>query len=231
MTETLSLLEVYNILLNFQGPQHWWPGETPDEIIIGAILTQNVAWKNVVKALDNLHSAGIYTLKDLDALPVEAIAPLIRPTLYYNQKAKKLKTFTNFLRESYQFNLNKMFSEELQTLRSEILKLKGLGPETVDSILLYAGSKPVFVVDAYTIRLLTRLGFTDKKMNYSEWQKFITERIPQDIALYNDFHAQIVCLCKDICRNKPLCKNCPLTSYCTYYLKNKENPAAPSYFF
>lgn len=228
MPKTLSLPQVYNILLNFQGPQHWWPGETPDEIIIGAILTQNVAWKNVVKALDNLHSAGIYTLKDLDAFQVEAIAPLIRPTLYYNQKAMKLKTFTNFLRERYQFNLHRMFSEELQTLRSEMLKLKGLGPETVDSILLYAGSKPVFVIDAYTIRLLTRLGFTDKKMNYSQWQKFITERIPQDIALYNDFHAQIVCLCKDICRNKPRCENCPLTSYCTYYLKNKENPVASS---
>ena len=217
MPENLSLLEVYNILRSFQGPQHWWPGETPDEIIIGAILTQNVSWNNVVKALNNLHSAGIYTLKDLDAQPVEAIAPLIRPTLYYNQKALKLKTFTRFLRENYQFDLNKMFSQDLQTLRSEMLKLKGLGLETVDSILLYAGSKPVFVIDAYTIRLLTRLGFTDKEMNYSQWQKFITERIPQNIEIYNDFHAQIVNLCKDICRHKPLYKNCPLISYCSYY--------------
>ncbi|HQC59039.1 MAG TPA: hypothetical protein PK143_06335, partial [Candidatus Syntrophosphaera thermopropionivorans] len=123
MPKTLSLLEVYNILLNFQGPQHWWPGETQDEIIIGAILTQNVSWKNVVKALNNLHSAGIYTLKDLDALSVEAIAPLIRSTLYYNQKALKLKTFTNFLRERYQFDLQQMFAEDLKTLRSEMLKL------------------------------------------------------------------------------------------------------------
>jgi len=228
MPKTISLPQVYSILRNHQGPQHWWPGETPDEIIIGAILTQNVSWKNVVKALNNLHSAGIYTLKDLYALPVEAIAPLIRPTLYYNQKAMKLKTFTNFLRERYQFNLSKMFSEELQTLRSEMLKLKGLGPETVDSILLYAGSKPVFVIDAYTIRLLTRLGFTDKEMIYSQWQKFITERIPANVELYNDFHAQIVNLCKNICRNKPLCKSCPLISYCAYYLKNKENPVASS---
>jgi len=109
-----------------------------------------------------------------------------------------------------------------------MLKLKGLGPETVDSILLYAGSKPVFVVDAYTIRLLTRLGFTDKKMNYSQWQEFITERIPQDVELYNDFHAQIVNLCKDICRNKPRCEICPLTLYCTYYQQNKENPVTSS---
>ena len=228
MPKTLSLLEVYNILLNFQGPQHWWPGETQDEIIIGAILTQNVSWNNVVKALNNLHSAGIYTLKDLDALSVEAIAPLIRSTLYYNQKAIKLKTFTNFLRERYQFNLQQMFAEDLKTLRSEMLKLKGLGPETVDSILLYAGSKPVFVVDAYTIRLLTRLGFTDKKMNYSQWQEFITERIPQDVELYNDFHAQIVNLCKDICRNKPRCEICPLTLYCTYYQQNKDNSVTSS---
>ena len=104
-----------------------------------------------------------------------------------------------------------------------MLKLKGLGPETVDSILLYAGSKPVFVVDAYTISLLSRLGFTDKKMNYSQWQEFITERIPQDIELYNDFHAQIVNLCKDICRSKPRCEICPLTSYCAYYQQNKKN--------
>jgi endonuclease-3 related protein len=228
MPKTLSLLEVYNILLNFQGPQHWWPGETQDEIIIGAILTQNVSWKNVVKAINNLHSAGIYTLKELDALSVEAIAPLIRSTLYYNQKAIKLKTFTNFLRERYQFDLQQMFAEDLKTLRSEMLKLKGLGPETVDSILLYAGSKPVFVVDAYTIRLLFRLGFTDKKMNYSQWQEFITERIPQDIELYNDFHAQIVNLCKDICRNKPRCEICPLTLYCTYYQQNKDNSVTSS---
>jgi endonuclease-3 related protein len=211
-----SLPHLYQILYDHYGHQHWWPGDTPDEIIIGAILTQSVSWSNVVKALDNLSNAGINTLEDIHRTPAEDLAPLIRSSLYYNQKAKKLKAFAQFFHDRFAFDFKQMFTTPLDDLRRLMLSVKGLGPETVDSILLYAGGLPVFVVDAYTVRLLTRLGYSNDKLSYNQWQGLICSAIPRDIGLYNDFHAQIVFHCKAFCASRPQCGECPLLKFCPY---------------
>jgi len=210
----LLLPETYQFLLNRNGCQKWWPGQTRDEIIIGAILTQSVAWGNVAKALAALAESGITSLGDVHATPVEILAPLLRPSLYYNQKALRLKGFADFLAETCGFDLDRLFTEDLSDLRARLLALKGLGPETVDSILLYAGGLPVFVVDAYTKRLLSRLGHAVERLDYHQLQDYICARIPQEVTLYNDFHAQIVRQCKDFCKKTSLCSGCPLRAVC-----------------
>lgn len=210
----LKLIELYNKLLASAGHQNWWPGETQDEIVIGAILTQSVAWKNVEKALANLQEAGVHTLLDIHHCSVEKLAPLIRPTLYYNQKAIKLKRFAAYFVERYQADFKQLFGQNLAELRAQLLSIKGLGPETVDSILLYAGNLPVFVCDAYTNRLMQRLGYASEAQSYDFWQSMFMENLPCDPALYNDFHAQIVIQCKDICRPEPSCASCCLQDCC-----------------
>ncbi len=209
-----SLSELYQKLQHRFGYQNWWPGETPDEIVIGAILTQSVAWRNVELAQQNLKKAGITRIEQLYHIPAETIAPLIKPTLYYNQKALKLHSFARVFVEEYAANYEVMFSQPLVLLRTRLLAIKGLGPETVDSILLYAGNLPVFVCDAYTNRLLVRLGYSEVTRSYDYWQAFISSRIPCKIEIYNDFHAQIVVLCKYFCKTKPLCFSCPLNDCC-----------------
>lgn len=211
---TLELMDIYRLLLERFGNRKWWPGETLDEIIIGAILTQSVAWTNVETALRMLSEKGIRSLEDVLATPEAELAPLIRSTLYYNQKTQKLKNFARFFQAEYGSKYPKMFATELPILRQKMLAIKGLGPETVDSILLYAGGLPVFVVDSYTDRLLVRLGFSAGPKSYAQWQEFICSRIPENIELYQDFHAQIDCLCKALCKPVPRCGSCPLSGYC-----------------
>lgn len=209
----IDLIEVYQTLLDRFGHRHWWPGDTPFEICVGAILAQNTNWKNVQRAISNLKQAGILSYKKMREIPVESLAELIRPSGYFNQKAKKLKAFLEFLAREYTGSLSSMFREKTPVLREKLLGVKGIGPETADSILLYAGNHPVFVVDLYTYRVATRHGWLPEEANYAELQQYFQERIPNDLALYNDFHAQIVAVGAAYCRKKPDCEACPLYRY------------------
>lgn len=188
----------------------WWPGETPFEVIVGAILTQNTNWDNVAKAIHNLKTAGMLCPVKLNATDELEIAGLIRPSGYYNVKARRLRNFLKFLFDEFGGDIDAMFSAGAKKLRGMLLKVNGVGEETADSILLYAGVLPVFVVDAYTRRIMKRHGVFEGDPPYSEIQKLITSNISQKTSLYNQFHALIVQAGKDFCRKKPLCEQCPL---------------------
>ncbi|MCK4311753.1 MAG: endonuclease III domain-containing protein [Candidatus Cloacimonetes bacterium] len=214
MKSSVILEIIYKKLLKAFHHRNWWPGDTADEIIIGAILTQNVSWNNVEKAIENLKQHNLCTIEQIHHSNMEKITPHIRSTFYFNEKAKKLKNFTEFLYTHYNGDVCKMFQTTTWTLRKQLLQIKGIGEETADSILLYAGEKPVFVIDAYTKRIFSRIGLTKPDWSYTEYQQFFMENLPEDIGLYNDFHAQIVNLGKSICRIKPLCDECPLNNFC-----------------
>ena len=210
-------MEIYCRLRSVFGHQRWWPGETREEVIIGAILTQNVAWKNVETAIDSLRQHNLLALKAIHEADTAEIAVLIRPTRFYNQKAQKLKRLSGLLFDRYRCDLDAMFSEDVDQLRQELLGIGGLGEETVDSILLYAGSKAVFVVDAYTKRIFSRLGLTDERWSYRVYREFFMQRLDMDAELYNDYHAQIVHLGRLYCKkNGPCCTRCPLNDLCRY---------------
>jgi len=197
--------KIYKALNEHFGGLHWWPGETPFEIAVGAILTQNTNWKNVEIAIDNLKQADLLDSLSLYAAEDSVVAELIRSSGYYNIKTKRLKAFLQFLQEEYAGNMDKMFNEELQTLREKLLGVNGIGEETADSILLYGGGKPVFVVDAYTRRILERHGIISQHRSYKEIQALFMENLPQDTSLYNQYHALLVNTGKCFCRKKPLC--------------------------
>ena len=207
------MVGMFTELLNHFGPQHWWPGETELEVIVGAVLTQNTNWKNVEKAILNLKEKGLLSLHRLNALSVLELAQLIRPAGYFNIKAKRLKNLIDLLRERYHLDLSRLLDEETDTLRQKLLSVNGIGPETADSILLYAGHRPVFVVDAYTHRILRRHGMTDEQTDYHELQSLFMDHLPDDPALFNEFHALIVKTGKEYCRRKPLCHLCPLQEW------------------
>lgn len=200
-------------MLNTLGPQQWWPGETPFEVVIGAILTQNTSWSNVEKAIKNLKAAdrlspnGIYELSTIE------LAQLIRPSGFFNVKAKRVKTFINWLFSRYEGDLSRMFRQDLQTLRDELLSVKGIGPETADSILLYAGNMPTFVVDAYTHRIFSRHGFISEESTYDEMKAFFEENLPEDVRLFNEYHALLVQIGKRYCKPKKACEPCPLKDF------------------
>ncbi|MGC9327804.1 MAG: endonuclease III domain-containing protein [Candidatus Hinthialibacter sp.] len=209
----IDLMEVYQTLLHHFGHRNWWPGETPMEICIGAILTQNTNWKNVERAIANLKQAHFLSYKGLKDAPLDRVRECIRPSGYYNQKALKLKAFTVFLAKEYSGSLAKMFREETPILRQKLLRVKGIGPETADSILLYAGRHPVFVIDLYTYRIVTRHGWLPEETRYEELQEFFQDNIPPDVDLYNDFHAQLVAAGANYCRKTPQCEECPLKRF------------------
>lgn len=203
--------EVFTRLLNYFGPQHWWPGDTPLEIIVGAILTQGVNWSNVEKAIKNLKQEDLLEVKGLYQVNESKLARLIRPTGYYNMKAKKIKALINFLCEKYDGQLDKMFTQPLSKLRSQLLDVYGIGPETADSILLYAGGYPVFVIDAYTKRIFSRLGYVSPDIKYHDLQQRITSSFPEDVDKYNEYHALLVALGNNKCKKtNPECGYCPL---------------------
>lgn len=205
------IAEIYRKLYAHFGPQGWWPGDSPFEVIVGAILTQNTNWQNVSKAIDNLRKAGALTAKRLYCLSESKLAELIRPSGYYNIKARRLKHFLDFLFQNYNGSLKKMFNRPLGDLRDEILNIKGIGPETADSILLYAADLPIFVVDAYTKRIFSRHRLISENAAYSEVQKIFMQNIKNDVQLYNEYHALIVRLGKEICKkNNPKCEICPI---------------------
>ena len=206
-----SLLDIYNRLYAHFGPRRWWPAEGPFEVMMGAILTQNTAWSNVEKAISNLKSKKVLTPRKIERIPIASLRALIRPSGFYNEKAKKLKNFVNFLMRSCKGNLNKLRFCDTDTLRAELLNVKGIGPETVDSILLYALGKPVFVIDGYTKRIFARHELLPEHATYEEAQGFFMRNLPRKRKLFNEYHALIVEAGKNYCKkSKPLCKICPL---------------------
>lgn len=211
---TRYLMDIYERLLGRYGPQHWWPAQTRFEIIIGAILTQSIAWSNVEKAIANLKTAQVLDPDVLHTLSVDELAQLIRPAGYYNAKARKIKALVSHLHEYYQHDLDALFAEELDTLRNELLSIYGIGPETADSIILYAAGKAIFVVDAYTRRLLSRLGLVSNKVNYSDLQATFEDNLPHRTLLFQEYHALIVQHAQTTCRKRPLCTACPLLPIC-----------------
>lgn len=208
-----ELYEVYKVLRKTFGHQHWWPGQTPFEVMVGAILTQNTAWTNVEKAILNLKKAGKLSLNALRLLPKKKLAVLIRPAGYFNIKADRLKHFIRFFIREYQGDLRRMRREPLAILRQKLLRVNGVGPETADSILLYALNKRAFVIDAYTKRIFARHGAGHVTDPYEDWQKLFVGALPRNTALYNDYHAQIVRVAKNYCRKAARCHSCPLRHF------------------
>jgi endonuclease III related protein len=205
------LIEVYRRLLSAFGPQHWWPGETRFEMMVGAMLTQNTSWQNVERAIGNLREADLLDPHALYAVPVEELEELIRPAGYFRVKAKRLRSLLEYLVERYDGSLDAMFQTSLSDLRQELLAVHGVGPETADSILLYAGGLPSFVVDAYTHRVFARHGWISYDSDYHQIQDYVQAELPQDVPMYNEFHALLVRLGKDYCRkSNPKCAECPL---------------------
>lgn len=205
------LKKIYNLLYNAFGEMHWWPGDGQFEIIVGAILTQNTSWKNVEQAIENLKKENLLTPERMNKISEARLAEIIKPSGFYNQKAKKLKEFLNFFFKRFNGSFEKFSKETLFSLRQKLLSITGIGNETADSILLYALNKPIFVVDAYTKRVLTRHKIIDEKADYNEIERLFMENLLEDVKLFNNYHALFVRLGKDICKKtKPLCKGCPL---------------------
>ncbi|MDD5015768.1 MAG: endonuclease III domain-containing protein [Atribacterota bacterium] len=205
------LLKIYNSLYHYFGPLHWWPGDTPFEIMVGAILTQNTSWSNVEKAINNLKKEKLLKPQKIYNLSQEKLAQLIKPSGYYNIKAQRLKNFLDLFVKEFEGSTNEMFSDDSKELRKKLLKVNGIGPETADSILLYAGNKPFFVVDAYTKRIFSRHELISKDDSYCQIQEFFIKNLDRDVKLFNQFHAQIVMLGKTICtRRNPDCTKCPI---------------------
>jgi endonuclease-3 related protein len=208
------LSEIFHVLSSSHGPQHWWPGDTPFEVMVGAILTQNTAWQNVAQAIGNLERERLLRANALLHAEPERVKALIAPAGYYNVKYERLMGLLRYL-ASYGLELEELRRLPLAQVRDELLAVKGVGPETADSIVLYALERPVFVVDAYTRRLFSRLGHEwMEKATYDEVQGFFMEALPRDTAVYNEFHALIVVHCKDTCKKKPRCEGCCLFSLC-----------------
>lgn len=199
------------------GPRNWWPADTPFEVCMGAILTQNVAWRNVVKAISALREEGLLSVESIYHAPVEKIGVLIRPTRYFNQKARRLKDFCGLVVEKYQSDLQRLFGLPVEDLRKELLGVKGIGKETADSIILYAANKPIFVVDSYTARIFSRLGIIPESWGYDRIQEFFTGSLPESVELFNQYHALIDGTGHYYCSGTPpRCGGCPLADCCRY---------------
>jgi endonuclease-3 related protein len=214
MTPSDRLLEIYRLLYDTYGPQHWWPGETPFEVIVGAILTQSAAWSNVEKAIGNLKGAGALSPEGLARLSERELARLIHPAGYFNAKARKIKAFVALLSRRFDGELERLLAVPVEELRPLLLATHGIGPETADSILLYAAGRPVFVIDAYTRRVFSRLGMTPGRDSYDSWQALFMENLEADAAMFNEYHALIVHHGKNVCHRKPRCEVCPLLEGC-----------------
>jgi endonuclease-3 related protein len=204
-------MDMFDLLLDHYGPRNWWPAETALEMMVGAILTQNTNWKNVEKAIENLKKKSLISLDALCSVSTAELAQEIRPAGYYNIKARRLKNLINFIVNHYHGDLDTLLGDETRTLRRGLLSVNGIGPETADSILLYAANRPVFVIDAYTHRILSRHGMTEEQVTYQELQELFMDNLPDDSSLFNEFHALIVETGKDFCRKRPLCDKCPLS--------------------
>lgn len=205
-----ALQRVYDALFQAYGHQHWWPGETPFEVMIGAVLVQNTAWKNVEKAIEILRDQDLLDPRALFQLPLEELAELIRPAGYYRLKARRLHNLLALLVGRHNASLDEMFQSDVSTLREELLGINGIGPETADSILLYAGQFPTFVVDTYTYRVFARHGWIDFGASYDEIKEYFESGLEKDAVLYNEYHALLVRVGHTHCRKTPKCEGCPL---------------------
>lgn len=211
MDKSNRIASIYRSLHKKYGPQGWWPGNSPLECILGAILTQNTSWANVEKAINNLKKLDLISVDKLNLVTAGELGQLIRPSGYYNQKAIKIKSFLEFLSTGYGGSLDKMFDEDLEVLRQKLLKIRGIGPETADCILLYAGNKPIFVIDAYTYRILSRHGIVPEETNYNEMQEIVMDSLKQDAEMFNNYHALLVKVGKEHCKkSNPKCAGCPI---------------------
>jgi len=204
------LKDIYKRLYNKFGRQHWWPGDTAFEVMVGAILTQNTSWKNVEKAIKNIDSGKLLDPFKLYGLRDNKLARLIRPAGYYNVKTRRLKNYLKLFISEYGADVHRMKKMPLAKLRNSLLTVNGIGKETADSILLYALNRPVFVIDAYTRRFLSRHNLIKRNATYDQLQGLFTRNLPNEAKLFNEYHALIVRLCKELCKSKPDCKECPL---------------------
>ena len=207
----LSLMELYETLYSFYGPQHWWPGDTPLEIAVGAILTQNTNWGNVEKAIGNLKKHKMLNAKVIHQMPIDQLASLIRPSGYYNIKAKRLRAFIDYFVSSYGGSMARMKKGQTVKLRHELLAVNGIGQETADSILLYALGKPAFVIDTYTKRVLSRHGFVEMNATYEECRQLFYGKLDEEVPLFNEYHALLVMVGKEHCKPIKRCEGCPLS--------------------
>ncbi|HNV93625.1 MAG: G/T mismatches repair enzyme [Candidatus Methanofastidiosum methylothiophilum] len=214
----MKSFEIYIILKNHFGEiGSWWPKDSPFEVVIGAILTQQSTWTNVEKAIKNLKEENILTPRDISSIPLDKLKHLIKPSGFFNQKAERLKGISEYILKNYKGDINLLLSKNKAELREELLKFKGVGKETADSIILYAAEKNEFVVDAYTKRLYSRLGNVEENIEYDDLKKYIITEIPEELKLYQEFHGLIVLLGKNLCKKKnPKCISCPLASKCNF---------------
>lgn len=208
-----KLLDLYRRLLDRFGPQGWWRGDTPFEVALGAILTQNTNWQNVSRVMAALKAAGELDPVILAEMPEAELASRFRPAGYYNLKAHRVKNFLDFLAARFENSMARMAQQDLEPLRTELLSLHGIGPETADSILLYALHKPTFVVDAYTFRVLSRHDLVTEPCSYEELRQLFMEHLPVEVPLYQEFHALLVRVAKEFCRPKPRCPGCLLENW------------------
>lgn len=213
--ERAILLEVYEKMYAALGPRHWWPAETPWEMMVGAVLTQGVAWRNVSRAIENLRREGLLSPQGIYHCPRERLEELIRPALYFRVKARKLHALAGLVVNKYDGDLSSMWRQPWPKLRQELLSVYGIGPETADCILLYAGGFPVFVVDAYTRRIMSRLGLTPENISYDALQEFFHAHLPADPRLFNEYHALLDGVGHRFCNpRRPRCPDCPLHDCC-----------------
>ncbi len=210
-----KLLEIYDRLFSCYGSQHWWPGDEQFEVIVGAILTQSAAWVNVEKGIDRLKKSNALSPQVLRQLSNSELASLIHSCGYYNAKATKLQEFAEWFGKRFGDSLDRMFTEDTASLREELLGVHGVGEETADSILLYAGNKPVFVIDAYTRRIIDRFGLKPTGNKYADYQKLFMDHLPHDVRMFNEYHALFVALGKYHClKSRPDCEGCCLENIC-----------------
>jgi endonuclease-3 related protein len=218
------LMEFFNAMLAAFGPQNWWPGDSPLEIMIGAVLTQNTNWKNVERAIDNLRREKMINIEKIVMAQPKLLAELIRPAGYFTVKAKRLKNLMNHIWKNFRGDLDQFFDLPVSTLREELLSISGIGPETADDIILYAANKPTFVVDTYTYRILLRHHLISQDDEYMTIKELFEDNLPADVDLFNEYHALIVAVGKNYCKKtNPTCENCPLNCF-------DHDPNLPEYF-
>lgn len=208
-----ELMRLYHRMYGYTGDLHWWPGETPIEISVGAILTQNTAWKNVEKAIAELKAANALSVRALGKMAHGKLARLIRSAGYFNVKATRLKNFVAHIERRHGGSLEAMLAQSAEALRAELLSINGVGPETADSIALYAAAKPIFVIDAYTKRILSRHKVLPLEKSYDDFQALFSRALPPDVSLYNQYHAMFVRIGNRFCRATPRCDLCPLAGW------------------
>ncbi len=212
-----DLLDIYERLFQRFGPQGWWPADEPFEVIVGAILTQNTSWRNVERAIENLKEEGLLNPAGILRSREERLQECLRPSGYFRVKGQRLREFSGFLTEGYGGTLQALFALPKERLRMALLDVKGIGEETADSIILYAAEKPSFVVDAYTKRILSRLGLMEATAAYRDVKRFFEDALPVDLELYQEYHALLVKLAKSHCVKTPRCDGCPLNEICKRY--------------